>query len=463
MSSLGGDIKFALRMLKRSPGVTAAAIFALALGIGANTAIFSVVDNVLLRPLPYPESNEARRRLSRDGEVRLRQGALVVSRLQGLPGAEHRVRERRRVVRRRRATCRASAAPERVLIRLASPSLLPTLRVSPDRRSQLPRIGGAEGQRPRRRCSTTGWRSDASARRTMRSARACGSTTSITRSSASCRAASSCKARPTSGCRRRPRSTCCTVRNAHWLRMVAREKPGRDHGADRGRPRRVQQAPRRGARRHLLGVDGSVAPSARPTTTRSSATRGCRCSSSSARSRFVLLIACANVANLLLARGAPRATARWPFAPRSAPAARRLVRQLLTESVLLAVAGARARPRLRGLGHRRARRRSRPTGCRASSRSGSTGACSPFTAAVALGTGVAFGLVPALSASRPDLHDSLKDGTRGTTAGARPPAQGAGGRRGGALDGAARRHRPHGAQLHPPARASIPASSPSTR
>jgi len=58
MQAIARDLRFAARMLTKSPGFAFAAIITLALGVGANTAIFTVTSALLLRPLPYHEPQQ---------------------------------------------------------------------------------------------------------------------------------------------------------------------------------------------------------------------------------------------------------------------------------------------------------------------------------------------------------------------------------------------------------------------
>jgi hypothetical protein len=92
MDNLLQDLRYGLRVLRRNPGFAATTILTLALGIGATTAIFSIVDAVVFKPLPFPNAGRLVRiqsLIAASGERR----CCVLSGLPGLAGAESRFRQ----------------------------------------------------------------------------------------------------------------------------------------------------------------------------------------------------------------------------------------------------------------------------------------------------------------------------------------------------------------------------------
>ena len=415
METLFQDLKYGARMLLRQPGFTVIAVIALALGIGANTAIFSVVNAVLLKPLPFADADK----LVIVYETALRRGSLRSN--ASYPNfadwrAQNQVFERMASYHTADTVLTGEGEPARLQAAVVNADLFPMLGVAPILgRSFLPDEDKPGDAGRVVMLSQRLWKT-----------RFNGDPSVIDRSILLSGKHYTVVGVMPEGFQfpivAEPVDLWLTVcvdyemfeqRGAHYMNVIARLKPGVTIGQAQAEMDGIaanleRQYPDENTRRgiNLVPALESLVGDVRPALLILLGAVGC-----------VLLIGCANVANLLLARATTR---HKEMAIRSALGASRgrVVRQLLTESVLLAMAGGALGLLVAMWGTDVLVSLSREDLPRAS-QIGLDGRVLGFTFLVSILTGVIFGLVPAIHSSKTDLNESLKEGGRGSTEGAR--------------------------------------------
>jgi hypothetical protein len=141
MSTLLADLRYSLRSLKKSPGFSLVVVLTLALGIGANVAMFSIVDAVLLKGLPYPEANRLLLgRSTHSGQISWNVSSEDfydyrdrVDAFQSLAAIRSFVQD---------VTVTGGEEPERIPATMVSENLFPTLRVQPQQGRNFTRGDG---------------------------------------------------------------------------------------------------------------------------------------------------------------------------------------------------------------------------------------------------------------------------------------------------------------------------------
>jgi putative ABC transport system permease protein len=408
MGNFAADVRYAFRVLRSNPGFTAIAIAALALGIGANTAIFTVINTVLLQPLPYPEPA----RLMRLG--REFQGGYGWS--NSVPKftawRQNDVFEAMALYNMGPTAVNVGAGdrPEPARVLRASDGYFGVFGVSPE----IGRVYNSGEDRPGAPdvavLSHGFWQSRFGGDRAIVGRAVLIDGRNITVVGV---LPPWFQSDPPSDLWMPLHADPASTSQAHYLTASARLKRGATVAQARAAMKVVGER-YRAANPQWMGKREGVAvvpmrdamvEDVRPALLMLLGAVG-----------FVLLIACANVANLLLARAAVR---QREFAVRAAIGASRgrVLRQLLTESAVLAIAGGTFGFALGSWGVRALLLFAPGEIPRLTATDGLNAAIpaldwrvAAFTMALALGTSIVFGLLPALHTANPDLASAMKNG-----------------------------------------------------
>ena len=401
------DLRFGCRTLSKSIGFTAVVILALALGIGANTAMFSVAYGILMRPLPYPDADRVALVYMHFSPQNFDRGTMCIADYQDWKAQNHAFQEPS-IFSSRRMDLTSTGEPEQVQGAFVSAGFFSTMQVAP----LIGRVFLPGEDRPNSASvavlSEPLWR-----RRFSASPAVLGQTILVNGAPATIIGVMP-------GAFRFPRATTelwtnlqvvpPTRRGPFFYRGVARLKPGVTlEQAQRDTNAIGQSIMRENAyyRNLTLPVerlrDAIVGDVRTPLEVLIGAVG------------LVLLIAVVNVANLMLARSTTR---EGEMALRlSLGAGRaRLVRQLLTESLLLSTGGAIA-GLLVSYGGIQLVRSWNPGNLPLIESVRLDAHALGFMLLAALATGLAFGLAPALHSMRADLNSTLREGGRGSRAG----------------------------------------------